>query len=70
VTPKEQETLAESQELEWKSGWAEKMRCAYSYASCETTHFHSIPINSAIQVSLDSLVSSKGLYAWVDQRVC
>jgi hypothetical protein len=70
VTPKEQETLVESQGLEWKSGWAEKTRCAYSYVSCETTHFHSILINSAIQVVSGSLASSKGLYAWVDQRVC
>jgi hypothetical protein len=50
VTPKEQETLVESQGLEWKSGWAEKTRCAYSYVSCETTHFHSILIDSATQV--------------------
>ena len=67
---KAQETLVESQGLEWKSGLAGRMRGACSYASFETTHSHSILTNSAIQVSSDSLLSSEGLCAWVDQRVC
>jgi hypothetical protein len=67
---KEQETLAESPELEWKFGLAGRTRNAYSYASFETIHFHSIQIDSAILVSSDFLPSSEGLCAWVDRKEC
>jgi hypothetical protein len=67
VKLKELETLVESQELEWKSEWAGKMRCACFCVSSEMTRFRSTPRGSATQVSLDSLLFSEGRYAWVDQ---
>ncbi len=65
---KEQETLVESQEPEWKSELAGRKKGAYSYASFEMIHCHLILTDLVIQASSGSLLSSKGLCAWDDQR--